>query len=74
MINFFLKQMLKSKLKGVPEAEIDKLLKVVSNNPELFKQIATEVEEKTKAGMDQQKAVMEVLGKHQDVLKSVFKS
>jgi len=73
MINFFLKQMLKNKLKGVPEAEIDRLLQAMNDNPELFKQIAKEVEEKTKAGTDQQQAVMEVLGKHQDVLKSVFK-
>ena len=65
--------MLKNKLKGVPEAEIDRLLQAMNDNPELFKQIAKEVEEKTKAGTDQQQAVMEVLGKHQDVLKSVFK-
>jgi hypothetical protein len=73
MINFFLKSMLKSKLKGVPEAEIDRLIQAMNDNPELFKQIAKEVEEKTKAGTDQQQAVMEVLGKHQDVLKTVFK-
>jgi len=67
------KKMLKSQLKGVPEAEQEKILKVVSENPELFGKIAKEIQEKIKGGADQMAASMEVMGKYQNELKGVLK-
>jgi len=67
-----MKKMLKSQLKGVPEAEQEKILKVVSENPELFGKIAKEIQEKIKNGEDQMAASMEVMGKYQNELKGVL--
>jgi hypothetical protein len=68
-----MKKMLKSQLKGVPEEEQEKILKVVSENPELFGKIAKEIQEKIKGGADQMAASMEVMGKYQNELKGVLK-
>ncbi len=68
-----MKKMLKSQLKNVPEAEQEKILKIVTENPELFKKIAMEAQEKIKEGKDQMTAMMEVMAGHQDELKDVMK-
>ncbi len=70
--DFILKQMLKRQLKGVPEAEQEKILKIVTENPELFQKIATEAQEKIKGGMDQQTAMMRVMQNHQEELKKIL--
>ena len=68
-----MKKMLKSRLKGMPEAEQEKILKIVTENPELFKKIATETQGKIKEGKDQMTAMMEVMAGHQDELKDIMK-
>jgi len=68
-----MKKMLKSQLKGVPEAEQEKILKVVSENPELFARIAKEIQEKIKAGQDQMTASMAVMSQYQNELKDILK-
>jgi len=69
--DFLLKKMIKSQMKGVPEAEQEKMLKIISENPELFQKIALEVQEKVKGGKDQMSAMMEVMPKYQDELKKI---
>jgi len=66
--DFLIRKMLKSQLKNVPEAEQEKLIKLVTENPALFQQIGVEVQAKMKAGMDQQQATMEVMRDHQEEL------
>ncbi len=61
--DFFLKKMLKAQ--GVPEGQVDMVLKMVNKNPELFKKIAGEIEAKTKTGLDQQTAAQQVMQLHQ---------
>ncbi len=63
--NFMLKQMLKSKMKGVPEAEQEKILQMVESNPDFFKKIGEEVQVKVKGGKSEMEATMEVMRKHQ---------
>lgn len=67
--NFLLKKMLKAK--GVPEDQIDMVLKMMEKNPELFKTIAKEIEEKTKGGMDQTLASVSVMKKYENELKKL---
>lgn len=67
-----MKKMLKSQLKDVPEAEQEKLLKIITENPELFQKIGIEVQAKMKEGKDQMSATMEVMAKHQDELKNIL--
>ncbi|MES2953032.1 MAG: hypothetical protein V4674_00530 [Patescibacteria group bacterium] len=65
---FFMKQMLKNQMKGVPPEQQEKILKMVTENPKFFETIATEVQAKMKGGKDQTAAVMEVVAKHKDEL------
>lgn len=67
--NFLLKKMLRTK--GVPEAQIDMFIKMMEKNPELFKTIALEVQEKVKGGMSEQDASMEVMKKYESELKKL---
>lgn len=67
--NFILKKMLRTQ--GVPPEQIDMFVKMIEKNPELFKKIAEEVQEKIKAGVDQQTAGMQVMQKYQEELKKL---
>ena len=67
-----MKKMLKSQLKGVPEAEQEKLLGMIEKNPELFQRIAQEAQAKMKEGKDQMNAMMEVMQNHQEELKKIM--
>ena len=67
--NFLLKKMLRTQ--GVPEAQIEMFITMIEKNPELFKTIATEIQEKVKSGMNQTEAGMEVMKKHEEELKKL---
>jgi hypothetical protein len=71
--DLLLKKMLKNQLKGIPEDQQNKIIEAVEKNPKLFSDIAAEVQEKMKGGMDQQAATMEVMMKHKDVLADLMK-
>ena len=68
--NFLLKQMLKRQ--GVPEAQIEMVLEAFKKNPELFQQIAVEIETKVKSGMDKQTAALAVMQAHATELKGLM--
>lgn len=67
--NFLIRKMLRSQ--GVPEAQIEMLITIVEKNPELFKTIATEIQEKVTGGMSQQEAGLEVMKKYEGELKKL---
>jgi len=69
---FLMKKMLKSKMKDVPEAEQEQMMKLVMENPELFQKIGVEIQDKIKGGKDQMAATMEVMQSHQDELKKIL--
>lgn len=69
--DMLLKKMLKSQ--GVPEDQIDMVLNIVKENPELFKKIAEETKQLVDSGRDQKSAAMEVMAKYQDELKKIKK-
>jgi len=71
--DLLLKKMLKSQLKGVPEDQQEKIITAVEKNPKLFADIAAEVQEKIKGGMDQQSATMQVMMAHQKELQELMK-
>ena len=62
--SFLLKQYAKWKLKDVPEAQREQMTELVSQNPQLFKTIAEEIERRKKGGESEIKAAMEVMKKH----------
>lgn len=67
--NFLIKKMLRAQ--GVPEAQIEMFVRMMEKNPELFKTIATEVQEKVKSGMSQTTASLEVMKKYEQELKKL---
>jgi len=67
--NFLLKKMLKSQ--GVPPEQVDMLVAMIEKNPELFKKIASEIQEKIKSGMSQMDASMKVMEKYKEELKKL---
>ena len=71
-MNFFMRALLKKQMKGVPEADIEKFIDMVEENPDFFKQVAEEAQIKMKAGMGQQEAVMAVLQSKQNELAKVM--
>lgn len=71
--DFLLRKMVKSQLKGIPEDQQNKILEAVEKNPKLFSDIAAEVQEKIKRGMDQQAAAMQVMMAHQKELQDAMK-
>ncbi len=70
--NFLMKAMFKKQLKGVPEAEQNRIIGAIEKNPDFFKKIAEETQEKVKGGMSQQDAVMAVMRGHQEEFKKVM--
>jgi len=67
---FILRQMLRKA--GAPEPMINKAIEGIKKDPEFFKKIAEEIEAKTKTGLSQQQAAMEVINNYQDKLKELL--
>lgn len=67
-----MKKMLKSKMKDLPEKDQERMVKAITENPELFQKIGEEVQEKMKNGKDQMSATMEVMQKYQNDLKQIM--
>lgn len=70
--NFIVRKMLERQMKGIPKDQQEKILKLVSDNPEFFDKIAAEVKAKTDGGMDQKLASMQVLQKYQEDLRKIY--
>jgi 2-oxo-4-hydroxy-4-carboxy--5-ureidoimidazoline (OHCU) decarboxylase len=70
--NFLMKQMLKKQMKGVPEAEQEKIFTMIEKNPDFFQKIATEIQEKMKSGKPQMEATMEVMKANEEKMKEVM--
>lgn len=70
---FLLKQMVKRQMKGMPESEIDRVVKLVGEHPEIFKKIGDEIKAKVKSGRSEQAATLEVMRAHQAELQKILR-
>lgn len=70
---FLIKKMIKAKVPGVTDEQIDQVIALVQKNPALFQQVAKEVEVKVKAGMAQEKAMQEVMQAHAEEIRALMK-
>lgn len=70
--DFLLSQVIKHKMKDVPQAQRDQIIALVQKNPELFKKIGEEIERRTKGGESQMKASMEVMKKYRAELATIM--
>ena len=69
---FLLKKMIKSKMPGVTDDQINQVVPLVQKNPALFKKIGDEAQAKIKLGMAQDKAMMAVMQAHASELKGLM--
>ncbi len=69
---FLMKKLIESKLKHLPKDQQEKILSVVTKNPELFQEIATKIKAKIDGGMDQNKATMTVMMEYKDKLQKAM--
>ncbi len=67
--DFFIKAMLKRQ--GVTDEQAEMVLAVVNKNPQLFQTITAEVQAKVSGGMEQSRAVIEVMKLHEDELRAL---
>ncbi len=72
--DFFMKKMLEKQLKDLPADQREKMIAVISKNPEFFQKIAEEIKKEEKAGKNQMAATMEVMRKHQGELQKIMGS
>ena len=70
--SFMLKQLLRSKLKALPEADRAKVISIIEKKPELFVQIAKEIQEKLKTGMSEMDASMAVMKSHETEIRELL--
>lgn len=66
-----MRKMLERQLKGVPKEEQEKMIGMISKNPEFFQKIALEVKAKMDGGKDQMSATMEVMKSHEEELRKI---
>jgi phospholipid N-methyltransferase len=72
MLNFFTKALIKRQMKGVPEAELNKIFEMIEKNPDFFKQMAESIQAKMKTGMSQEDAAKAVMAEGGDDFKKVM--
>ncbi|MBU0722808.1 hypothetical protein KJ973_02570 [Patescibacteria group bacterium] len=70
--DFFMRKMLERQMKDLPAEQREKMIGVISSNPEFFQKIATEIKQKQKEGRDQTAATMEVMRKYQGELQKIM--
>lgn len=63
--DFLIKKLVRAKMKGLPQDQQDMIIALVSENPEFFKKIQSEIELKKKSGQNEQMAMMQVMRENQ---------
>ncbi len=70
--DFFLKQMLKHKMKNVPKDQQEILLHAMEENPDFFKMVGEEVQKRVKNGESEMTATLSVMRQHQAELQKIM--
>ena len=63
--DFLIKKMVRAKMKGLPKNQQDMIIAIVSENPEFFKKIQSQIKVKKKQGQNEQFAMMQVMRENQ---------
>lgn len=63
--SYITEKLIRSKMKNLPKAQQDMFIKLIEENPELFKKIGDEVKALTKNGTSEMTATMQVMRKYQ---------
>ena len=63
--SFLTEKLIRAKMKDLPKAQQDMFIKLINENPDLFKRITDEVKVLSKGGMSEMAATMQTMRKHQ---------
>jgi mRNA-degrading endonuclease RelE of RelBE toxin-antitoxin system len=70
--DFFMKKMLEKQMKDLPKDQQEKMIKLITENPEFFQKISNEIKQEMNSGKDQMAATMGVMRKHQAELQKIM--
>ncbi len=70
--SFLIRKMLEAQLKNVPAEQKEKVLAAFEKNPELFKNIALEIEAEIKQGATQMVAATKIAEKYKSELHNIL--
>jgi len=69
--SFLTEKLIRSKMKNLPKAQQDMFIKLIQENPELFKKIGDEVKALTKSGVSEMTATMQIMRKYQPEIQKI---
>lgn len=72
--DFFIKKLVRAKMKNVPKDQQDMIIALVSENPDFFKKIQAQIEIKKKEGQNEQMAMMQVMRENQAEIQKLMMS
>lgn len=67
-----MKKLIQSKLGNIPKEQQDKIVAIVTKNPELFQEIAVKIKSQMDSGKDQMKATMSVMEEYKDQIQKLM--
>ena len=67
-----MKKLIQSKLGNIPKEQQDKIVAIVTKNPQLFQEIAVKIKAKMDTGSDQMKATMGVMEEYKDTIQKLM--
>lgn len=69
---FLLKKLIQTKLGNLPKEDQERILRIVTKNPQLFQEIATKIKHQMDSGKDQNAATMLVMREYQTQIKELM--
>jgi hypothetical protein len=67
-----LRKLIQSKLGNLPKDEQEKIIKLVTKNPEMFQEIAMKIKNQMDSGKDQMAATMSVMGDYKEKIQKLM--
>jgi mRNA-degrading endonuclease RelE of RelBE toxin-antitoxin system len=67
--NFLMQKMVETQLKSLPEGQREKMVNLIHNNPDFFKEMAEDLQKELASGKDNMTAAMIVARKNEARLK-----
>jgi len=67
-----MRKLIQSKLGNLPKDEQEKIIKLVTKNPELFQEIAMKIKAQMDGGKDQMAATMFVMGDYKEKIQKLM--
>lgn len=70
--NFLMQKMVENQLKSLPPEQREKIISLISNNPEFFKEMAEDIQKELSGGKDKMAAAMAVAQRNEQRLKELL--